>query len=539
MKARSKHRFLCALLSILMIVSLLPAAALAAEVETSTWEKVELADITPDDTVAITMTKESDTWALPAAESSKQPLAVAATVDGDKLTIDGGKDDFGWGITKNADGTFAIKNTAGQSLYLIADTKGVRVGSTEAAWSVEDDHLTAADTGSAKRYIGVYNGTDWRAYTTIHNNIKGQSVGFWKYTGSSSSEQEVTITLIADAKAAASGSFTVKGVVTLVDGNNLYVQDETGGICVRTVAKPADVSLGDTVVGTGTRSDYNGLKQLQNATYTKDEGMTLAAKETTLGAITEADVCTYVTIKDLEVLAVDDSNITVQDADGVSINIYKPVLGEKTVEAGDKLDFTGAVGYFKGFQLRNTVDDEIVVKEAPYKDVPANLSVYEKTAAIADGDRVVIFNADAGQAVKAEIQSKYYLYGEAVTAEAERGIITSNIDAIEWTVKVNDDGTYTFTNGDSTLAGKQVVNDTKTNNNVTLSADDNAKWVLAECSAENGSWYIYNADMPTKYESDGGHIYLEWYAKYNEFSLFDTSYISETAFGMTFYKLVR
>ena len=44
MKGRQKHRFLCALLSILMIVSLLPTAALAAEVETSTWEKVDLAD---------------------------------------------------------------------------------------------------------------------------------------------------------------------------------------------------------------------------------------------------------------------------------------------------------------------------------------------------------------------------------------------------------------------------------------------------------------------------------------------------------------
>ena len=323
MKARTKHRFLCLLLTVLMLVSLFPTAALAAEVETSTWEKVDFDKITADDVVAITMTKGSDTWALPTAGKggNGQPLAAVAAVEGDKLSVDGSKDDFGWTITANSDGTFAIKNAAGESLYVTAANNGVRIGKPQsgkeatAQFSLKDGYLTASD-GSATRYLGVYNSQDWRCYVPKSDgtlsNIGGQTVDFWKYTGSSSSEQEVTITPIADAKAATSGSFTVKGVVTLVDGNNLYVQDETGGICVRTVAKPADVSLGDTVVGTGTRSDYNGLKQLQNATYTKDEGMTLAAKETTLGALTEADVCTYVTIKDLEVLAVDDSNITVR-----------------------------------------------------------------------------------------------------------------------------------------------------------------------------------------------------------------------------------
>ena len=550
MKAHAKHRFLCLLLTVLMLVSLFPTAALAAEVETSTWEKVDFDKITADDVVAITMTKGSDTWALPTAGKggNGQPLAVAATVDGDKLSIDGAKDDFGWTITANSDSTFAIKNAAGESLYVTATNNGVRIGKPQsgkevtAQFSLKDGYLTASD-GTATRYLGVYNNQDWRCYAPKSDgtlsNIGGQTIAFWKYTGSSSGEQEVTITPIADALAQSTGSFTVKGVVTLIDGRNVYVQDATGGIDLYLTAAPTDLALGDTVLGTGTRAAYNGLQELTNGTYTKDEGLTLAAKETTLGALTEADVCTYVTIKDLEVLAVDDSNITVQDADGVSINIYKPVLGDKTVAEGDKLDFTGAVGYFKGFQLRNTVADEIVVREAPYKDVPANLSVYEKTAEIADGDRVVIFNADAGQAAKAEILSSYYLYGEAVTPEAERNIITSDNDLIEWTVKVNEDGTYTFTNGDNTLAGKQVVNGTKTNNNITFSADDNAKWVLTVCNEETGSWYIYNADMPTKYESDGGHIYLEWYAKYNEFSLFDTSRISEPAFGMTFYKLVR
>ena len=556
MKAHAKHRFLCLLLTVFMLVSLFPAAALAVEVETSTWEKVDFDKITADDVVAITMTKGSDTWALPTAGNggNGQPLAVAATVDGDKLSIDGSKDDFGWKIIAGETaGTFTLQGANG-TLYIDAAGKnnGVRVGSTAAVFSLSDEnYLTAADTANAQRYVGIYNSTDWRAYTSINTNIKDQTLTFWKYTGSSTGEQEVTITPIADAKAADSGAFTVKGVVTLIDGQNLYLQDETGGICLRCATAPADVALGDTIIGTGSRADYRGMAQLSNGTYSKDEGLTLSAKDTAIGALTTADVCTYVKISDVEVTEVYDNNgaytspnITVKDATGATIQIYKAVIGktdgEWDVKVGDTITICAAVGINNTtLQLRNTVADEIVVQEAPYADVPANLSVYEKTAEIADGDRVVIFNADAGQAAKAEIQSNYYLYGEAVTPEAERDIITSDNDLIEWTVKVNEDGTYTFTNGDSTLAGKQVVNGTKTNNNITFSADDNAKWVLAVCNADNGSWYIYNADMPTKYEADGGHIYLEWYAKYNEFSLFDTSRISEPAFGMTFYKLVR
>lgn len=56
MKTPVRTRLLSALLSLVMLVSLLPVSVFAAEPEAGTWTKVELADITADDTVAITMT---------------------------------------------------------------------------------------------------------------------------------------------------------------------------------------------------------------------------------------------------------------------------------------------------------------------------------------------------------------------------------------------------------------------------------------------------------------------------------------------------
>jgi hypothetical protein len=369
-----------------------------------------------------------------------------------------------------------------------------------------------------------------------------------------------TYNTIAEAVAGADGaSFTVKGVVTMVDGKNIYIQDATGGIDLYFNTAPSDVVLGDTLVGSGTRATFRGLPELSNATYEKSEGLTLTAKETTIGALTNADICTYVTLKNLTVTEVYDNNgqysnpnITFKDADGKTIQLYKGVVGKTDgawdVKVEDTVDITCAVGINNTtLQLRNTLVSEITVKgnePDPYEDVDSSKNVYELTGELADGDKVLIYNAGSTMSVTSTLKSNYYLEGKAFTTEtvSENLIIAATpADAAvsEWTVKVNDDGTYTFTQDSKTLAGKQNTVNGSVKNNLTLSGDDCATWTLAECNAENQSFYVYNPEMTSKYASEGGHIYLEWYANYTEFSLYDTSHISEGAFGMTFFKLVR
>ena len=192
-----------------------------------------------------------------------------------------------------------------------------------------------------------------------------------KFAYTVKAEEPTTVPISTALAGEKDASFTVKGVVTLVDGQNYYLQDATGGICLRLAEKTSDINLGDTIIGSGKRADFNSLPQLGSGTFQKSSGLTLNAKSTTIGALTTADVCTYVTISGVEVTEVYDNNgsfkqpnITVKDADGKTIQLYKAVInkvdGEWEYKVGDKLDITAAVSIFKGtLQLRNTNADEV------------------------------------------------------------------------------------------------------------------------------------------------------------------------------------
>ena len=185
---------------------------------------------------------------------------------------------------------------------------------------------------------------------------------------------------IATALAGANGDeFMVKGVVTCVEGQNIYVMDATGGICIRTSAYVEGVAVGETIIGTGTKSVYNALPQL-NGSYEKSEGVELVINETTIDALSADDVCTYVKLSGVTVTEVYDNNgtysspnVTVTDDNENIIQIYKAVVaknedGSWAIKAGDKIDVLAAVGCFnEKLQLRNTTADEItlVVDENP------------------------------------------------------------------------------------------------------------------------------------------------------------------------------
>ena len=644
-----------------MLLSLLPVSVFAAEAKTTaTWTKVELADITASDTIAITMTKDDATWVLPTKGEggSKQPLAVVGTVADGKLSTNGDAENYGWTISV-VEGGYQIK-TGQNYLYLTAANNGMRIGDTAMVWSVADGYLTAKDSKDDSRYVGVYNGTDWRCYKNTTGNIAGQALAFYKleatggsgeteqvatptgtdsgdikvgstvsfdcategaklqykvgsgayqdYTGPVTITTSCTITVkaikdgmtdseevsfdykaynvvekyvrtlatdlvgdeqvliynpdsgmimtteyksyttssgttkaqlgsaaatlsgnaltteatnavftfhrdatdankiyftadgkylymdttdlklvlannskntlfqleeteggyfikaddakydgkaqyleyyrnvftvfgmgsntaiytfqffkatpvreyvdasepeptpepetvaIATALAGATGTeFTVKGVVTLVDGQNYYLQDATGGICLRLTSKATDIALGDTIIGTGKRADYNGLPQLGSGTYEKSSGLKLAAKTTTISALTTADIGTYVKITGLEITKIDDNggtysnpNITLKDADGKTIQVYKAVVdktdGAWAFKVGDKVDVTAAVSIFAKngsttLQLRNTVAGEIVAASAikdPISDdmIPAGVMTVKDAGAV-------------------------------------------------------------------------------------------------------------------------------------------------------------
>ena len=166
-------------------------------------------------------------------------------------------------------------------------------------------------------------------------------------------------------------------------------------------------------------------------------------------------------------------------------------------------------------------------------DVFEWVNKYVKADTIATGDQVVIYNAGNGYAVAGEMLGSYYLKPAAATV-AENALTADSFDKLVWTVTKNEDGTYSFKQGtDTTLT--MGTNNGKFNLNLTGS--DTAKWDVETCNAENASYYMSGNGLTGQY----GKVYMEYYAKYTEFSAYCTSTdrLTEKDFGMTFYKLTR
>ena len=323
-------------------------------------------------------------------------------------------------------------------------------------------------------------------------------------------EPEVPTVPIADALAGADGTeFTVKGVVTLVDGKNLYLQDETGGICLRLGGNPT-AKLGDTVIGTGKRGTFNGLPQL-NGTCQSSSGLTLAPKRTTIGALTNGDICTYVKLTGLEITEIYDNNgqfskpnVTLKDDTGATIQLYKAVVDKDAFKVGDKVDITAAVGIHNGtYQLRNTLASEVVPYEEPL---------------LSDGAHVVIYNP-ANMKALSTTYSGFYNNGTDVRFEGDK--LAGYTDADVWTVGVNEDGTYTF----STADGKKLAMGDSFSS---MPLDEkNPNWAVTEAATE-GCYYIQNTARKN---------YIEWFADKGTWSSYGTIGSNEALFAQAFYKV--
>ena len=371
-KIGHSRRLLSVLLALVMLLSLLPTAVFADTTPKATLI-TDASTLKAGDQIILAASASGKTYAAGSLSGKfftsieTDPTDPADTVEIFTLGGEAGK----WTLTASD----------GKQIYT-ADAKALNnTGKGTGTWTIAIDDsglATVASTDSACGRI-LYNVNSHRFLNyTSATNVSMLLPSIYKLAGAAEpggptpSEPIPGLVPISEALAGENGKdFTVQGVVTLVDGQNIYLQDATGGICLRLGSKTSEIALGDTIYGTGKRAEYNKLPQLGSGTFKKSSGLTLTAKATTIGALTDKDVCGYVKLKGLEITEIYDNNgkytspnVTLKDADGKTIQLYKAVMEKKdgkwAFAVGDMVDVTAAVSTFNGtLQLRNTLADEI------------------------------------------------------------------------------------------------------------------------------------------------------------------------------------
>ena len=179
---------------------------------------------------------------------------------------------------------------------------------------------------------------------------------------------------IAEALALADGTenVCVAGTVNFIDGKNVYIQDETAGICLFFTSAPT-VALGDKVKATGTRDTYKGLPEIKNVDPSNADqftvishGNALPLEEVTLAQIiadNAAYMCRRVFIREAVLGAINNSGNTPLMQNGSSINIYK--MPAVDAAEGDTVNVTAVVGIFNTVQLRVAQGSDVELVASP------------------------------------------------------------------------------------------------------------------------------------------------------------------------------
>ncbi len=125
---------------------------------------------------------------------------------------------------------------------------------------------------------------------------------------------------------------------------------------------------------------------------------------------------------------------------------------------------------------------------------------YGLAAELKDGDKVIIYNTGRGKAIKNETDRDWYLLAEPVTPAD--GTISTADTTIVWTATKNEDGTFTFTNGENAITAWLSVNDkgsfVELTNDATHEGAD-TKWNVAVCNAENHTYFISSSTITNGY----------------------------------------
>ena len=498
MKMRGhSRRLLSVLLALVMLLSLLPTAVLAADPTPGTWKKIAFADITADDTIAITMTKDKTTWVLPNdGTAQKAAPAITGTVSGDTLTTTS-ESQFGWKVIKSTD-TFQLVSASDNTKYLYSTDKnnGIRQGKGESRdWKVDATSGYLFNVAQ-KRYVGVYNQQDWRSYTTLHDNIAGQTLNFWKLETTSARQSGI-----------------VTDLTTLQDGDKVVVFNPS-------VKKAMSATAVATYYRAGVDVTLDTANKLTG--YGNTELWTLGIKDGKY-TFTTADNKKLSMGASFASIPLDDVNtqwtITAAATEGC-FYIKNAVRGNALKWYSDKGNFSS--------QKSVSAADEALFAQQLYLVVEDGGSGQPSAGLPKPGDQVVIYNKNAQAVLAAQNDNATSPAINKAAATIQDGKAVCANGAAVFTVEKSGDY-YRFHNK---TYGYLCANGTGNNAFYSAAASDDADWLLRTCSGGVGGY-----EMESRTAKFGDKKYSQWLEYYSDsFKVYSMYNVTDyTIYSFSFY----
>ena len=485
MKTPVRTRLLSALLSLVMLVSLLPVSVFAADPASKSAALVtDASTLKAGDQIILSATANDSTFAA-GAMSGKFLSSVETKLD----ALDKKVEIFTLG---GSAGAWTLTASDGKKISAVKAKELSNSGKGTDTWTIAIDDNGAATIASTNTACG-----------RILYNVRNPR--FLNYT----SDTNVSMLLPSIYKldtAAARESGIVTDLTTLQNGDKVVVFNPAN--------KKALSSVYNGFYNTGVDVELTGGKLTG---YTDAELWTVNRTESGAYTFSTAEgkklsMDTSYSSTPLDKANVDWALSTAATADCFYIkNVGRGSYLEWFAEKNNWSSY-GTIGSNEPLFAQQLY---LVVAESPEPGQPE-----DPTAPLKNGDQVVIYNPANLKALSSEY-SGFYNKGTDVTLTG--GKLSGFAEADIWTVGVNDDGSYTF----STADGKKLSMDEKYSSTPLDKA--HTAWTLEQAATE-GCYYIKNV---------GRSSYLEWYAEKNNWSAFGTIGSNEALFAQAFFKIQK
>ena len=487
MKTPVRTRLLSALLSLVMLVSLLPVSVFAAEPASGTWEKVTEAQEDWSGQYLIVYEKGSLIMDGSLSALDKEGNKVDVTITDGKIVGDYAKYAF---TIAPMTGGWSIQSASGKYISGKSGSNKIITGSTPELNTITfaDGNVKIASNNTTLQYnAAATNGTRFRYYK-------------------SENQQPVALYKLSTAPARESGIVT--DLTTLQNGDKVVVFNPAN--------KKALSSVYNGFYNTGVDVELTGGKLTG---YTDAELWTVNR--------TESGAYTFSTAEGKK-LSMDTSySSTPLDKANVDWELSAAATADcfyiKNVGRGSYLEWFAEKNNWSSYGTIGSnealfAQQLYLVADPQEPGQPGQPE--DPSAPLKNGDQVVIYNPANLKALSSEYTG-FYNKGTDVTLTG--GKLAGFTEADIWTVGVNDDGSYTF----STAEGKKLSMDEKYSSTPLDKA--HTAWTLEQAATE-GCYYIKNV---------GRNSYLEWYAEKNNWSAFGTIGSNEALFAQAFFKIQK